>query len=328
MMSGWRVPICCVLLGLGLATGASAGEKDARYWLDRMGESLASVNYEGTFVHIHGGSSETLKVVRRVGEDGRITERLVSLDGAGREIIRKDDEVTCIFGDQRSVLKERRDEGNGQFFATVPVYSEKLDLYYSFLTRGESRMLDRQVREVAVVARDRYRFGYRLWLDHDTAIPLKSQLVTADGKVVEEVKFADIRFPLSIPEASTEPSISYEGFKIYYTEPSRVEAEQLSAWRADRVPGGFELSSSSIKTLTDSETPVEHLVYSDGLASVSVFVEAGTGEAAHGFSTVGAANAYSTAVDDHQVTAVGEVPRPTVEMIARSVTRETLEASR
>jgi sigma-E factor negative regulatory protein RseB len=76
--------------------------------------------------------------------------------------------------------------------------------------------------------------------------------------------------------------------------------------------------------IAGSDAPVSHLVYSDGLASVSVFIEPRNPRAVpmEGLAKVGAAFAYSRDLDGHQVTAVGEVPAATVEAIAVGVTRD------
>lgn len=319
--------ILLAVCGLRLA---QASETDARAWLERMAQAMDQLDYQGVFVHMHDGRAETLRVVHR-NESGRIDERLVSLDGVGREIISTRNEVQCILPDKRAVLVEARSDLN-PLVSAVPSYSQALDRYYHFRMMGTSRVAGRSTRNVAVLPRDGYRYGYLLWLDESTAMPLKSQLRDEDGNIVEQILFASIAFDDDIPHSALKPSIDTEGYTWYRSDDkeSADDRNGTTLWRAARVPEGFELQMSSRQVLVGSKFPVEHLVYSDGLASVSVFVESAESDPdpLDGLSRVGAANAYTTRVEGHQVTAVGEVPATTVEIIAESVQPQTLDARR
>ncbi|HUO82939.1 MAG TPA: MucB/RseB C-terminal domain-containing protein [Gammaproteobacteria bacterium] len=314
---------------LGL-TLAQASEQDARAWLERMARAMDELNYQGVFVHMHDGRAETLRVVHR-NEGGRVAERLVSLDGVGREIISTQDEVQCILPDKRAVLVETRTDLN-PLVSAVPIYSQTLDRHYRLRMMGMSRVAGRPTQNVAVLPRDSYRYGYLLWLDEATAMPLKSQLRDEDGNIVEQILFASIAFGDEIPRSALQPSIDTDGYTWYRADEKSSAAARsgTTLWRAARVPEGFELQVSNRQVLFGSRFPVEHLVYSDGLASVSVFVESAESDPdpLDGLSRVGAANAYTTRVAGHQVTAVGEVPASTVEIIAESVQPQTLDARR
>lgn len=321
--------LLCAICALGLPF-VQAGEQDARAWLERMAQAMDELNYQGVFVHMHDGRAETLRVVHR-NEDGHVSERLVSLDGVGREIISTQDEVQCILPDKRAVLVESRNDLN-PLASAVPTYSQTLDRHYRFRMMGSSRVAGRATQNVAVLPRDGYRYGYLLWLDEATAMPLKSQLRDEDGNIVEQILFASIAFEDRIPRSALQPSIDTEGYTWYRADAKSRAAERTGTtlWRAARVPEGFELQLSNRQVLVGSRFPVEHLVYSDGLASVSVFVESAESDPdpLDGLSRVGAANAYTTRVEGHQVTAVGEVPASTVEIIAESVQPQTLDARR
>ena len=100
---------------LGLTLGQkSSGADDPRGWLDKMNQALATRNYDGTFFHLSEGRVETMRIVHRV-KAGRVTERLQSLDGSGREFVRNNDELTCYLPDQHTVLVEPRQD-RGPFF--------------------------------------------------------------------------------------------------------------------------------------------------------------------------------------------------------------------
>ena len=68
-----------------------------------------------------------------------------------------------------------------------------------------------------------------------------------------------------------------------------------------------------------ADESVTHILFSDGVASVSVFIDRNAATSVRERSSVGSSNAYSTIVDDHRVTAIGGVPELTVERIASSM---------
>ena len=291
-------------------------------WLARMAEAVELLNYEGTFIHMHEGRLESLYIIHR-NEGGEVSERIVSMGGAGREIIRHEDEVTCILPDQRSVLIEQRKDVN-PLLSALPNYSDKLERHYTVALSKRGRVAGRMTQVIGIQPRDSYRYGYRLWLDEATAMPLKSQLKDENNEIVEQILFTSIAMPESIPQAALDPTIDTAGF-TWYRPPANGASNEASAvaWRAAQLPSGFELSASTVKVMAGSEYPVQHLVYSDGLAAVSVFIEdpKTKTEPMSGFARMGSANAFSLRLRGQQVTAVGEVPRRTVESIATSLTR-------
>ena len=310
-----------LLLTTLVAAGASAQE--ARSWLDRMNRAVEELNYEGTFVHVLGGTAETLHIIHR-NQDGHIGERIVSLDGVGREIIRQADEVRCILPDKRVVLLENLKEYN-PLASALPAYSADLEPHYDLRLYASARVANRPVQIMQIKPRDEFRYGYMLWLDKDTAMPLKSQLTDERGDIIEQILFTEIDLRDSIPDSDLKATIDTNGF--VWLRPPEAQAAGATAdvpWRATKVPGGFKLSVATQSSIAGSEYPVEHLVYSDGLATVSVFIEDPKTKAdvREGFSNVGSTNAFSLTLRGRKVTAVGEVPRKTVRTIATSLVAE------
>lgn len=322
MVRASRVVLAFVLIA---ATAAQAGDREAREWLQRMSESLATRNYEGRFFHLRDSRSETMRIIHRV-DKGKVTERLVSLDGSGREIIRNENEVICYLPDRRTVLVEKRTD-DSTLLAAVPSYNEQLEQHYSIERGASTKALGRRTQLILVQPRDQFRYGYRLWLDYETAMPLKSQLCDRNGKVIEQILFAEVNFRDRISADALKPAVSGEGFR-WLRQDAQQQVQMANAgsmgWNVIRLPAGFRLTTWRVQVIAGSSAPVRHFVYSDGLASVSVFIEPRTPqtEAMRGLAKVGAAFAYSRNLDGHQVTAVGEVPAATVEAIAAGVTRE------
>jgi len=323
--------VALTALVLGAGAQAAGRSDEPRAWLTRMNEALANRNYDGTFFHLSKGQVETLRIVHRV-QGGRVTERLLSLDGSGREFVRTNEDLTCYLPDQKTVIVEPRREKN-PFLGSLPQFNADVDDFYKMDSLPPGRVMGRPTRVISVSPKDQYRFGYKLWLDEQTAMPLKTQLCDARGQVVEQIVFANLDMPDAIPESAVLPSVKTDGMRWIRQGAPADSPASLAAFRASRLPPGFRLTVSGTQTLGDSTAPAAHLVYSDGLATVSVFVEpepappannAAAGSAGpmptQSLSRVGAGYAFSTVVQGHQVTAVGEVPAQTVEFIAHSVT--------
>jgi sigma-E factor negative regulatory protein RseB len=329
----WLLPYAAAgVLTLTLVRQSLSAD-DPREWLDKMNQALATRNYDGTFFHLSEGRVETMRIVHRV-KAGLVTERLQSMDGSGREFIRNNDELTCYLPDQHTVLVEPR-QAHGPFLGSLPRFGADVDRFYLIESLPDTRILGRAARVIAVNPRDQYRFGYRLWLDQKTAMPLKTQLCDAHGQVIEQILFARLDMPETIADADLTPAVRTQGMHWVRQGASDDSAiPDLSAFRASELPPGFHLTVSGAQNLGGAALPASHLVYSDGLATVSVFVEAppaaaapGANESAaaaaeppmEGLARVGSGFAFSTVVQGHQVTAVGEVPARTVEFIAHSV---------
>lgn len=312
------------LLALALLGGGVAAAEELRDWLARMDRAVETLNYHGVLVHMHGGEADVLRIVHRV-EDGRVTERITSVDGPGREIIRDDDHVTCIMPDQQAVLVEPRDERDGSqspLRGRLPLLEAFNADFYTLAFVAGGKVAGRDTRAISVQPRDDYRYGYGLWLDELTGMPLKVQLRDAAGVVVEEIMFADITLPPAIDAEDVRPSMTTESYATKRM-PARIDEPadaRAPAWEATELPAGFRLTVSHARAAANG-APTRQMVYSDGLASVSVFIDSGlgAGESGEGASMMGGANAYTTRQNGHVITAIGEVPMRTVELIAHAM---------
>ena len=309
------------LLFATLVLSVDASAEEARQWLDKMNRAVDELNYQGTFVNVLEGTAETLRIIHR-NEGGRSGERIESLDGVGREIIRQDNEVQCILPDRRVVLLEARKDLS-PLVSSLPNYSDEIEPHYALKLHSTMRVANRSAQILEIKPRDEFRYGYMLWLDQETAMPLRSQLIDDKGVIVEQIVFTDIDLRSEIPAEAIAATIDTTGFTTLRPPESSSLAADIP-WRAAAVPGGFKLSVATQGQIAGSEYPVEHLVYSDGLATVSVFIEDPhtKSEVTEGFSKMGSTNAFSLTLRGRKVTAVGEVPRQTVRTIASSLVTE------
>ncbi len=298
-------------------------------WLERMNHALTTRNYDGTFSHWQGGRVEMLRIIHRV-QDGTVSERLASLDGSGREFIRTGANLACYLPDKRTVVVEQRPQRES--LVGFPALNEQAASFYDIREVARMRLNRRDTHVITVAPRDEFRYGYRLWIDDSTAMPLKTQLCDAHGQVIEQVVFASLTLSPHIPDSAFKPEVSTEGFRWLRNEPDpQGVVAAAPAWYALRLPPGFRMTVRSAQRLPGSAGPVDHLVFTDGVASVSVFVEqqsrpgAEQGAAAQS-ATVGSSSTFSTVVDGHRVTAVGEVPPDTVRFIASQVKAQEVPA--
>jgi len=201
----------------------------------------------------------------------------------------------------------------------VPSRDVQLGSQYELRIVREERVAGRETVMLAIRPIDDLRFGHRLWLDVETGFPLQTKLIDAEGKAIEQVRFADISLNREISASTFAPSTNIEGYQLF-TQPKRHITHTIdSSWQSDRLPAGFRVVSMHEENLAGRDTTVTHIMYSDGLASVSVFIEPAGDENFAGRSRVGVSNSYSAVIDGFRVTAVGEVPAATVEQIAKSM---------
>ncbi|VAX00016.1 Sigma factor RpoE negative regulatory protein RseB precursor [hydrothermal vent metagenome] len=310
---------------LYLPFGIVLAEDELLKSLNRMQDALQNLNYYGTLVFMQGGDVQSMSLAHQATEDGGV-ERIVNLNGYAREVIRKNDLVTCYLPDSKSVTVSTRRSGKGGWLSKLAANDfAVMQALYRFQMDGEDRVAGYPTRRVLIQPHDAFRYGYRLWLDKDSGLLLKSDLLSESAEILEQAMFAEVSIVDEVPPAMLQPSTRSDDF-VWYEESNETEeispAEQT--WRVTEMPVGFKVVSQMRHLLPDSSQLAEHLLITDGLASVSIYIEALDGEPApfDGPFKRGAVNVYSTALDGHQIVVVGEVPAATVEMMARSLYRQ------
>lgn len=307
-----------------MLTPISHAAEDARDWLMKMNKAALTLSYSGSFIYQHGGQIESMRILRKV-QGGLLRERLVSLNGAAREVIRTNQEVRCYLPDENTVVVEHRRAEARSFPSLLPQSLRNLDRNYAIAVGKTARVVDRKAQEVTIIPRDNYRYGYQLWADTETGLLLKANLVDDQGKVVEQFMFTSIELDAPLPDSAFEPRDEAKNY-VWYREDkdSAATVSTRKEWEAKRLPPGFSLSMHMTRRVPNRKALVEHMIYSDGLAVVSVFVEKLQPEqsAARDISSIlhiGAVHARGLNIGTHQVTVVGEVPVITVDLIGESI---------
>lgn len=312
------IPSCRSLVILTAATTLAAhAQSSPDELLDRMNHVVNAIDYEGTVFRRENGESEALRIVRKI-IDGVINEKLVSQEGNGLEIIRIGNEVHCILPDKQKVLIEEW-ANQSTLFTSLPSSDIRYGAAYDVSIVREDRVAGRQAIMLAIRPHDQFRYAHRIWLDEETSFPLKTEMLGGDGELIEQIKFAEIVIGDGISKESLAPSMSLENFS-WFSEPQHYEAAAIETrWQSTDLPPGFRPTSTTTENLPGAEKPVTHIVYSDGMAMVSVFIAEATDAPVARKSSVGASNTYSVRRGDFLVTVVGEVPAVTVERIATSM---------
>ncbi|MGC1951334.1 MAG: MucB/RseB C-terminal domain-containing protein [Gammaproteobacteria bacterium] len=328
--SRYYLIILLSLLEFGLAVpGHATTPSEAEQWLDKMVQAARSLNYDGTFVYRAGPQLESMRIIHRTDPDGSQRERLISLSGAPWEVLRDGTQVTCILPSDRSVVigKSRQRPFLSSALFKKP---EQRSQYYSFSIAGSDRVAGRPTEIVAVAPLDRYRYGFRLWVDHDTGLLLKSELIGEEGKALEQFVYTSVEVRQEIPDQLLKPGLSGSGFKRYQhgtgQKPSQYPATlplTSDDWQVRWVPPGFVLSDQASDSVPKRHVSVRRLVYTDGLSSFLVLIEPleSAAEGQQGLSKMGAVHAYGRFLDGFQITAFGEVPPTTVEKVGMSIER-------
>lgn len=302
-------------------TGLSGEE-----WLERMAVAMQRQSYRGVFVYSRGDTSSSLKVIHRY-KDGEDREKLVQLDGEMGEIVRAGDEVVCVLPGNRLVSLEQSIPSGpfaGAFARTLMPKKE----HYQINVQGEDRIAGHHAVKISVMAKDSYRYNYILWLEKESGLLLKSALTNADGQVLEQFHYTSLELADDITDAELEPNKDGEVF-THESLPSIQGSGDWPAkmeWRIDWLPDGFMSVNKGVAGQGVSSGNVQ--VFTDGLASFSVFIEQPSdGNMPEGVSVVGATVAYAHKLTwkdhDYMVTVVGEVPVVTAMKVAEKVLPNT-----
>jgi sigma-E factor negative regulatory protein RseB len=326
-LAGARVWLLLISLCAPLVTnaGAAAGIDSAETLLEKMVRAGQWLSFNGTFVYRRNDQMVAVNILHVADERGG-QQKLVALNGASREIVRSCDGAICFLPRQRSVVINK---ANGRHSLDTDITERILELrdHYRFALAGDDRIAGRSTRVMSIDPADHYRFGYRIWIDTETGLLLRSDMLDDDGATVEQIMFTR----LDIVTTPTEDMLlAVDQKKLAQTRPASAQdivysddsvREGTVDWRVENVPDGFRPVEHFRHRRSLHGGQTEHIIFSDGLASVSVFIEkAGeTDTLLSGFSEMGAVNAFGTRVADHHVTVVGEVPTLTVRLIGESV---------
>ncbi|MBD7976273.1 MULTISPECIES: MucB/RseB C-terminal domain-containing protein [Pseudomonas] len=303
-------------LGVSALLGQSAWA-DAQDWLLRLQAAEQQTGFHGAFVYERNGSFSSHEIWRHVASNS-VQERMLQLDGPAHETLRTNGRLTCMNGSLVSPLIEER-------WSVRNLDTRQLNQWYEMRVAGNSRVAGRAAVVLALIPRDQHRYGFELHLDRETALPLKSLLLNEKGQPLERFQYVEFQEGASL--AMVQPSQQCEPVEV---RDSRQLSEK--SWRSDWLPAGFVLNQIVEQRASAEAAPVAWLMYGDGLARFSIFLEPlGDAQIADVRSQLGptatVSRRLSTANGDLMVTVVGEIPVGTAERIALSMRSESGNSS-
>lgn len=299
----------------GLAQAQTTPE--ALDWLRKIYQATDKLSYSGTFVYQQGERTETSRISRLAGQRGGV-EKLEVLDGAPRAILRTRNEIRCYLPESRTVKVDRRGDPRA-FPALLPERVSALAEHYTITLGRLRRIAGYDCQAIMLTPKDELRYGYRLWADAHSGMLLKAQTFNRDGHTLEQFTFTQLEIG-NVPRDRLRPP---RAARDWHVERAGVAPANLalSGWTVGAALPGFRKIVEVRRMLRDAQ-PVGQVVYSDGLAAVSVFIEPIAGHsdvARHGIARMGAVNVYRREVADHLVTVVGEAPAASVRRIGDTV---------
>lgn len=312
-----QVLLACALAGITFTAASADGQEDAFGWLQRMANAAHQLNYTGSFVYQHGGQVETSRITHLSDASGE-HEKLMSLDGSQRQIFRNNDEVYCFLPDDKTVVVDKH-RVRKTFPAMLPEQIAELKEYYQVRLDKQERVAGRDCQVVYLAPKDKYRYGHRLWADMQTGLLLKTSTWTDQKDIVDQFAFTDIRIGGPIDRNEVKPILNGKKL-VRSTGVGRSSPLPIDpGWEFGAIPAGFKKVVGVKRVLPGARMPVNHVVFSDGLAAASVFIEPATDKTLPGLSHQGAIHVYTRKVDDYQVKVLGEVPAATVMTIGDAV---------
>ena len=312
------------LLALGLlpvhAFAESPLPSDPYLWLERMATAAHQLNYSGIFIYRYGGQIETSRIVHKMDEAGE-HEKLEALDGPPREIIRSNNEIFCYLPDQQAFKMEKR--GTHKVFpALLPKQLSDLAASYTIKLGTRERIAGYDCQNIILEPKDGFRYGHKFCAELNSALLLKAIMLNEKNVMVDQFSFTHVSLGVPIDNDEFKPKLA--GGVMHWQGQQPIVADTAAGetgWLVKQAPPGFKRIMEMKRGMPGKKMPIAHLVFSDGLAAVSIFVEplAAGAHPMDGLSNQGAINIYAKPLSENQVTVLGEVPAATVMQIGNSV---------
>ncbi|MDB5840873.1 MAG: rseB [Herminiimonas sp.] len=304
---------------------AAESRRDAQLWLKRIQSAAQKLNYSGTFVYQQGNLVRTSRITHLLDGKNEI-EKLEVLDGQSREYIRNNDEIICYVPESRTLLVEKR--GTKDIFpAILAVNPSELAEQYDIRKGETGRVAGFDSQSLLLEPKDRLRYGYKLWAERHTGLLLRAQTINDRGEAVEQITFTQLSIG-NIDRNQVKPSFANtRGWRV---ENAVMHQIDLSGWSVKGVPPGFRKIREMRRILSDVSAPpqangqpvereVSQIVFSDGLAAISVFIEPGTKSRTEGSVQQGAMNIVGKRQGEFWLTIIGEVPSNAIQQVANSI---------
>lgn len=312
------------LVVLGFSVTALAADPGAPQeglaWLKKMADASRQLNYSGTFVYRHSRQAETSRIVHYVNAAGGEFEKMETLDGPAREVIRTNDQVVCYLPDNKTVIIEKR--GKRRFPAMLPDRLTGVSENYAVHLGAMDRVAGHDCQVIVLDPRDKLRYGHHFCAETVSGLPLRARTFNEKNEPLESFAFTELKIggSFSRDKVRSRYAAKSRDWKVDHSGYPTAEIASDTGWVLTQHPAGFKKLTELKRTIAGRNFMVSHIVYSDGLAAVSVFIEPlPKARIAQSLSHQGAVNIYTRPIAEHMVTVLGETPAATVMQIANSL---------
>jgi len=315
----WFGAFALVLSGVAQPVFADP-QADANGWLQKIVSAARKLNYSGTFTYSSGNQTETSKITQVADAAGE-RERLEVLDGSPREVVRVNSEVKCYLPEERTVIIDQSAHRR-TFPGRLAELPTSIGENYHVRLGEVSRVAGRDSQVISLLPKDSLRYGHQLWADSATGLLLKARTIGEKGETIEQFAFADVVIGSGVDRERLKPKFQAKSTDWRVVNAKVTDSASSSGeWVFQNALPGFQQSAAMQRQVHFDRPVAYHVVFSDGLAAISVFIEpAVEGRVERlGMFVSGPFNVYKRASSGHIVTVLGEVPVGTLKQLGDGV---------
>ena len=308
-----------------------AAEEDAWLILQKAALAARELNYQGVFIYQNGNQARSVQITH-MNDSGREFTRNMVLDnklqvGQPREVFSQGSDIVIFHPKNDKVIIEKR-RGQTLFPAMLPINLQSLKLSYVARVGMLDYVAGRQAQIVELIPKDAYRYSYKIWTDTEYGLLVKMTLLNDKTETLEQIAFQELSMLNSHDLNWFQPKIDIS--KNYVMEEAAMPSRVHTNWIVAELPPGYIKVDHVELLVSGKTTPINQMIFSDGIASVSLFIEPilkGM-RPKMGHKLVGSTNICANVIDGYQIIVVGEVPLATVQQISKAVSFKKQTASK
>lgn len=287
----------------------------AELWLQRLAHATSTINFEISYVVTTTGREITPYLWRHaVMPDGTSMEQLNVQNGPGQELIRVGN-IVSVFEPDSAPFSIHGDAIDGPIPSELLYHPERLHRSYHFLKLGRARVSGRTAQLIRIVSKDDSRYSYQIWLDEETGLLLKYNMVDMKGALMEQIQVTAMNLLTDAPAYFSRINQAMLPKVTVLTHQ-----EHQHSWEVEYLPAGMKEVKREVRRLPITGQMVEYKLFSDGMVDVSVYVQSASNALGENLAARRELNTFLTLTDGQvQVTVVGEIPLETAQVIANSL---------
>lgn len=324
-MFGKPLALFSTLFATFLFSLTSLGADDPWLMLQKTAFAARELNYQGVFVYQNGNQTRSVQITH-MNNAGQELTRNVVLDGQPREVFSQGSDIVIFHPKSDKVVIEKR-RGQNLFPAMLPTDLQAIKSSYTAKLGIIDNVAGRQAQVIELIPNDAFRYGYKIWSDTEFGLLVKMASTNSRNQLLEQITFNQLNILNSQDLNWYQPKIDAK--KNYVMEETAAVNHVTNNWIVTELPPGYVKVDHVALAVAGKVAPVDQIIFSDGIASVSLFIEPiikGM-RPKMGHMLIGSTNICANVVDGYQITVVGEVPEATVMQLAKAVSFKKHTAS-